>query len=254
MAAPQVQTLIFVAGSANGVCLAQAPAAAGALLLNGALVTGTVATFDAPRRVALASTGNEGATTFTITGTGRASTNAAFNSGPVISETLTIPNGQIALTQQDFATVTSITTNAAAVGNITGGTSSATTIGSGPWMAMNPHVTPGMIEHWCSVASANPSTYTVEFTPDDPNANIPPGGTAQVTGSGRPAATVPWPGSGSIEETSFVPAQAWPHKTIFNLAVSADEVVNSCAWAWRLTINSGATAVTAQAIQAGIKQ
>lgn len=244
MANPAVATLIFVAGVANGVCLAQAPAAAGALTLNGSKVTAGVATFDAARRVALASTGNEGATVFAITGTDRY--------GNAQSESLTIPNGTIALTQQDFLTVTAVAMNAAAIGNITVGTSNANTIGSSPWIVMNIHITPMQIEWFCTVASANQSTYTIEVTPDDPNVMMPPGGTAQVTGAGRPQATVPYPGSGSIEIASFIPPQAWADTTLINKAVSARSIYNGTAFAWRLTVNSGTTAVTAQGIQAGI--
>lgn len=253
MANPAVATLIFTAGVANGVCLAQAPAAAGAFTLNGSLVIAGVAIFDAPRRVALASTGNEAATIFTITGTARPSTGAATGSGPVITEALTIPNGTIALTQQDFATVTAVATNAIAVGNITVGTSSATTIGSSVWIPLNIHITPMQTEIFVTVAAANPDTYTIEYTPDDPNVMTPPGGTAQVAGSGRPAATVPYPGSGSTEINSFSPPQAWADTTLVAKNASARSIYNGTAFAWRLTINSGTTAATAQGIQAGIR-
>lgn len=245
MANPAVATLIFVAGVANGVCLAQAPAAAGALVLNGGKVAAGIATFDAARRVAFASTGNEGATIFSITGTNRY--------GNVISETLTIPNGTIALTQLDYLTVTAVSMNAAAVGNITVGTSSATTIGSSEWVPINIHMMPVQMEFFLTVASANPSTCTLEFTPDDPNVATPPGGTAQVTGSGRPSAATPYPGSGSIESASFNPPQPWPDITIVATNLQTRSIYNGVGQCWRLTINSGTTAATIQGIQAGIR-
>lgn len=245
MAQPFCVSLKFTAGVATAVAIAQNPAAAGPFTINGTLAAGGVATFDAPRRVAWSSTGNEGATIFTTTGTDRY--------GNVITESLTIPNATIALTQQDFATVTAASTNAATVGNVSIGTSNATTVGSSPWIPFNTYVTPGQAEFWLTVASANPSTCTLEYTPDDANLMAPPGGTAQVTGSGQPG-TVPQPGSGATGRPSFTPPQAWADTTIFNVAANTNTVKNGVPNAWRLTINSGTTAATLQGIQAGVTQ
>lgn len=245
MANPFVQTLVFAAAVANGVCLAQTPAAAGAMLINGGLATGGVATFDVARRVVFVSAGADSARVFTITGTDRY--------GNTISEAVTGVTATGVVTQLDYKTVTGITVDAATAGAITVGTSDGTfgAVGSGPWLPCHFYITPVQIEHFVTVAAASPATYTVEYTPDDPNVMAPPGGIASSLATAIPG-TPPQPGSGTIEPRSFSPPQAWPDQTLVNKNVSARVVYNGVPFAWRLTINSGTTAATLQSIQAGI--
>ena len=71
MSNPNTTIIQLAAAVANGVCLAQAVAGAGALTLNGSLVTGGVGVFDVARRVVTASTGADAGVILTIVGTDR---------------------------------------------------------------------------------------------------------------------------------------------------------------------------------------
>jgi hypothetical protein len=104
----------LAAASANAICLSQTPLAGGALLINGALATGGVATLDVARRVLITSAANDSARTFVVTGTDYF--------GNVISETVTPGPNPSVFTTLDFKTVTSITVDAATAGAITVGT------------------------------------------------------------------------------------------------------------------------------------
>jgi len=145
--------------SANAICLSQTPAA-GALTLNGALVTSGVAVMDQPRRVLITATGNESAKTFTITGTNW--------SGQVWGETITGPNATTAQSVLDYATVTSITISAAAANALTVGTSG---VASSPWVRL---------DHWSQPETSIQATvtgtvnYTVQQTLQDPNSSTNP--------------------------------------------------------------------------------
>ena len=98
----------LASASANNICTSQSPSGAGALTLNGAVVSGGVAILDAPRRILFTDSSDTSAK-FTVYGT-----NAI---GVSVSEVVTGPNGGTATyTVQDFATVTKITTSAAASG------------------------------------------------------------------------------------------------------------------------------------------
>lgn len=145
--------------SANAICLSQTPAA-GALTLNGALVTSGAAVMDQPRRVLITATGNESAKTFTITGTNW--------SGQAWGETITGPNATTAQSVLDYATVTSITISAAAANALTVGTSG---VASSPWVRL---------DHWSQPETSIQATvtgtvnYTVQQTLQDPNSSTNP--------------------------------------------------------------------------------
>ncbi len=102
---------------AEGVSMLSQTPSAGALTLNGSLVSGGVATLDKPRRVLITAAGNESSRTFTIVGT---STNYG---SATITETITGPNATTAQSVLDYKTVTSITISGNAAGAITVGTS-----------------------------------------------------------------------------------------------------------------------------------
>lgn len=246
MSQPVSVTCVFVAGDADGYALAQAGVAGTALTLAGALVVAGVGTPDAARRAAITSAGgDESGITFAIVGTNWF--------GIVIGETMTGPGaGLTVISKYDYKTVVSITPSAATAGNVTAGTSTGTIIGSSQWFPINIQITPVQLEIFCTVAASSPSTYTVEFTPDDPNVMAPPGGTASSLATGVPG-TPPWPGSGSIEPRSFSPPQPWADTTLFAKSASARAIYNGVGFAYRLTINEGASAVTMQGIQAGVR-
>lgn len=131
MTHPIVTTVTLVAAVANGIATSQSLGAAGPLTLNGSLVSGGVATFDAPRRVGITSAGDDSSITWTVVGTGRAPAGTTNQAGPVLTETIAGSHGGTAQTTQDFSTVTSITGNGATASNVTAGT---TGTGSGPWV------------------------------------------------------------------------------------------------------------------------
>lgn len=122
----------LVAASANAICLQQAPAVAGNLLLNGALVAGGVGVLDSQRRVLITSGGNDLGVNYTVYGTNDA--------GTAIQETVAGTNGATVATLQDFKTVTRVTNSAAvAAPGVSVGTNGT---GSTPWFVPNPHTTP----------------------------------------------------------------------------------------------------------------
>lgn len=227
MSNPSLVILQLAALVANGICLAQTPAAAGALTLNGSLVSGGVATLDVPRRVAVASTGNDASVIFTITGT-----NA---SGATISSTVTGLNATSDHTALDFATVTGVTSSAATVGSITVGTDGT---GSTLWVLDNHLATVWALAVAVSIVSGA-VTYTVEHTYDDPNKT----GTTLVIS----------PQQYSLEAASFVPAKAWPNGTLNGKTTDGEtNYEGQPIMAHRLTITSGTGKAVMQSIQAGI--
>lgn len=152
-------TVTLNAAVTNGIAQSQSPGAAGALTLNGSLVSGGVATMNAARRVIITSGGNDSGKTFTITGTG-----GAWLGDTIISETLT--GGNIAAVQStlDYLTVTSITISAASAGTVTAGTNG---VGSGPWVVWSEYPAGFNVEYAGWVLSGSP-TYNLDYTLDDP--------------------------------------------------------------------------------------
>lgn len=94
---------------ADGVCASQTPGA-GAILINGALATGGVATFGAAQKVRLTSGGNDSGITFTFTGTDA--------DGNVQSETVAGTNASNSDTTKFYKTITSISKSGASAGTI----------------------------------------------------------------------------------------------------------------------------------------
>lgn len=111
------KTLLYALATADpdGICQSQTPGGAGALTLNGALVSGGVALLgDYQRRVRLTAAADETGHTFTVTGTD--------DFGRTISEDLAGPAIGTVDTTLNFKTVTSVTIDAAATGAVTVGT------------------------------------------------------------------------------------------------------------------------------------
>lgn len=150
----------LAAPSANNICTSQTPAGAGALTLNGSLVTGGVAVLDTPRRVLFTTVSNESAKTITVTGTNWL--------GATISESLTGPNATTGYTVLDYATVTSITVSAAFTGAVTVGTNA---VASSSWVRLD-NFAPNFTTIQCGI-SGSPN-YTVQGSSDDPNSPTNP--------------------------------------------------------------------------------
>jgi hypothetical protein len=157
---PQFATVGPLAGaSATNIRTASAVAGAGTVVLNGSLVTGTVATMDNPRQAlfTFAGTGNTGVT-FVITGTGP--------SGQAQSETLTGPaTATTVATVLSYKTITSVVASGALSGNLSIGTN---TVADSPWRQMDGWLGGGGT---CSVQVDVTGTvnYTLFQTMDDPN-------------------------------------------------------------------------------------
>ena len=230
MSNPSTLTLSFVAAVSNGICVSQQPAAAGALTLNGSLVSSGVATLDAARRILISSTGADSAVVFTVTGTDR--------SGNVQSSTVTgVASTASQYTSRDFLTVTAVSSSAGTAGNITVGTNQ---VGSSMWV-----VDDFLARFWSlggGVSGPAGTTYTVEATFDDPNAQ---------SGGGVVGA----------EQWSMNPASNIPPLAFANPAVSGASGNNVFSYttpifAHRLTVNSwtgsSSGVVQMQSIQAAV--
>lgn len=138
---------------ADGIAQAQTPAGAGALTLNGALVTSGVAQLGDARRVLVTTASNESAKTLTITGTDWF--------GTTISETITGPNATTGYTDSDFLTVTSVTVSAAFTGNVEVGTNG---IASSPPLTLDIYARPQVS---LQVAVTGTINWTVQQTLDN---------------------------------------------------------------------------------------
>lgn len=202
----------LAAASANAICLSQTPTA-GALTLNGALVTGGVAVLDTPRRVLITTTGNESSRTFTVTGTSV--------SGSPISETITGPNISSAYSVLDYKTVTSITISGNAAAALTVGTNG---VASSSWVRFDEWA-PSDISIQC--VTSGTVNYTIQQTLDDPNSPTNSVTAASVTWFSSPDSLLV-NSTGSVQSNyAFMPTYA------------------------RILLNSGTGTVTATFIQNG---
>lgn len=227
MANPSVVSKALIAGVSNGICQAQTPGGAGALTLNGSLVSGGVATMDSQRRVVIVSTsGSDAGVTFTVTGTNQG--------GAPISETITGVTTVAVQSKLDYLTVTGVTSSAGTTGAITVGTNS---VGSSPWV---------VDDYWATVfalavaVEVGPGSVTcsVEHTYSDPNAQ-PDSTYVDANWSNEPA--------------SSRPPVAFPNPTLTSISANGEaQYANWPIFAHRLTINSGTGTATMRSIQSGI--
>lgn len=156
---PVRKVLSLATAVANGVSLSQTPSAGGsqALLINGSLTSGGVATFDVARRVIITSAGNDSTLTFKITGTNR--------DGILQRENVTGANATVAVSKKDFLTVTQIL--------VSGNTAAAVTAGTNGQASTNWIATDQWRRHISGVAvivrvlAGSTLNYTVEDTGDD---------------------------------------------------------------------------------------
>lgn len=219
----------LAAASATAVASVQPGAAGVPLALNGALaapqtayvfgtgmVTSQVATLDAPRRIGLASSGNDTGITFAVAGTDRA--------GQAISETVAGSNAGTASTALDYAAVTSVVPSGATAGTVSVGT---TTVASSAWVRLDDDVAgPSSIQ----IVPSGTVTAKVEQTLDDPNSVTNPVAPASVSWSLHPA-----------PEAQAISGAGGPMQTSY-----AENPIFA-----RVTLTAGSGSVTATFAQAG---
>lgn len=156
-------TLSPAALDADGV-ITSATLTSGAQTLNGALVSGGIATLDSngmARRVYIASDGNDSGVTFTVTGKNW--------HGDSFSETITGPNATSVISDSDFKTVTAVSISGNSTGNITVGTGAKL---SGPWIPLDMFRNPFGVGFGCIISSGGSLTYSVEHTFNDIQASV----------------------------------------------------------------------------------
>jgi hypothetical protein len=227
MSNPTVLSLQLATAISNGIALAQQPSGAGALTLNGSLVSGGVATMDVGRRVSIASTGSDSAVVFTLAGTD--------NFGNKIGETITgVTSGTPVQSLGNYKTVTSVSTSAATAGNITVGTN---TTGSTQWTSLDflkrhvPFCVGG------GITGPSGTTYTLEQCYSDPNG---------VAGDSLVGAQ-----QSSMSAGGLVPPHVYTYAGIAAATGDSQFGYTTPVFAIRLTINSGTGLVTLEAIQSG---
>jgi hypothetical protein len=151
---PIFVTKQLAAAASTGICTSQSPGA-GAITLNGSLVTAGVANLTTQRLVIITSAGNDSGISFTITGTN--------DNNIVISETITGANAGIATSTVNFLTVTGITHTGTVAGAITAGTSG---VGATAPIPLAHYETPFNVSCALEFPTAG-STATVQYTYDD---------------------------------------------------------------------------------------
>ena len=219
MSRPWVLTLTLTAAAPTNIALAQA-SVGGALTLNGAAVAGGVATLDTQRLVGITSSGNDSGISFLIKGT--------MASGQVISETVTGTNGGVAVTKQNFLTVTSASAIGAVAGTVSIGTTST---GSSQWFIVDNVVLPTQIGFELQNLSGA-AVATIETTGNCPLQDMP----IYRTG---------------FDFTPPVP-EAFPWPTLTAVAADAQGTIQGATIeAWRATI-IGAGSWKISARQTGI--
>lgn len=162
-----VQVGPLVAASTTNIKTTAAIAGAGAVTLNGTLVSGGVATLDTARRVIFTSAGNDTGITFTISGTNW--------SGLVISETVTGASGGAASTVLDYKTVTGVTSSGASAGNVSIGTNG---VAGSPWVRFDDWAQSQVMLQTKVSGTVN---YSIQTTMDDPNSPTNPVAPSAVT-------------------------------------------------------------------------
>lgn len=221
---PIVVTKQLGAASASNIAASQTPVSGTPLTLNGALVTGGVATLDTPRRILL-TFGNEASNrTLVLSGTN--------GSGTPITEVLAVASGAGATVAslQDFATVTSaVPAGGGWTAPVTLGTN---TVGATIWFVPNyqQQVQNIGVETELVSGAAN---WSVETTQNDPRAPI----------------SIYQPGYSTAPPVPT--AFAWPGLT--NVDASTQGVINSPVLGVRLTMLSGTGLVRMTLLPAGLR-
>jgi hypothetical protein len=151
---PKHKTYVIAPGAATAVGLAQTKAGAGALLINGLLAVGGVATFPIARHIKIVAVADEHLVTFTVTGTDRY--------GAAMTEAIIGPAAGLGVsTTKNFKTVTGISVGAALTGNVTLGT------GDSLETAWVPVELTGSIDAGYTVSSGGSMTKALQTTMGD---------------------------------------------------------------------------------------
>ena len=150
----------LTAPSATNVRTASGVLAAGAIVLNGSLVSGGIATFDNARRVLFTTTADETTKTATLIGTNW--------SGNPIGEVVTLVNNSTVASVLDYKTLSSVVISAALTGNLSVGTNG---VAGSPWVACDPWAG---LPIGVQVGVSGTVNYTVQITYDDPNSPVSP--------------------------------------------------------------------------------
>jgi len=156
----------LASASATNVRTASGVLAAGAVTLNGSLVSDGVATFDTPRRVLFTTTADETTKTVTLTGTNW--------SGNPISETITLVNNSTVASVLDYKTLPSVVSSAALTGNLSIGTNG---VAASPWVFLDPWAQGNVAMQFDVTGTVN---YTIQSTLNDPNDPTNPVASADV--------------------------------------------------------------------------
>lgn len=157
----------IAAASANNIALSQVVSGAANVTLNGALVSGGVATLDVPRRVLITNVGNDSGVTFTVYGT-------TFN-GASVTEVLQGTSGSSVSSTVDFKTVTRVATSGStSASGITVGTNG---VAGSRWLRLDSWADAQTAIQCNATGTVN---YTVQVTMDDPNDPVSPVGITSV--------------------------------------------------------------------------
>ena len=158
---PIQQTITLAAADPNGITTAETPALNADLTLNGAFVSGGIATLTPPRSVTLTSTSDFSAVTFTVYGYDE-------NNYPAI-EVIVGPNNNTKTSTTNFKTVTRIATDSP--GTFTTETveagAEASGIGNGAWWPLDLY-NPNQVTTISVNILTGTATYSVEYTNEDP--------------------------------------------------------------------------------------
>lgn len=158
----------LAAADNNGIAESQVISGANNLTLDGALASGGVATFDAPRQVGITSGGNDSGITFTVYGT-------TFG-GQSVSQTVNGTSGSTAVTTVDFATVTRIATSGST--SASGVIAGTTGVAGSRWVRLDSWADAQTAIQCNAAGTVN---YTVQVTMDDPNDPVTPVAVNSVT-------------------------------------------------------------------------
>lgn len=216
----------LAAAVSNGIAQSQSLGAAGNLTLNGAFVSGGVATLDTnQRRVIIHSAADDTSLTWTVEGTG--------DSGSQIRDQFAGGNASDAQSNLDFVTVTKISGSKATAGAVTAGTNG---VGSSPWKMFSDTIqTPNIAFDYELLGGA--ANVSIQYTQEGFLTAIPDPG----------AATPAFAYAGNTVNPT---AHDFPNLSA--MAASYQDSVSFVFRAWRVLINSGTGSVRVTGRQAGL--
>ena len=155
---PQVITTTAPSDDLNGIAEDQTTGAAGDLTLDGALVSGGVATMGMPQIVSIEGSEDNGSITFTVTGTDQ--------DGQTVSEVITGPDNSTVTSTVYFKTVTQIAASAAVTGNVEVGPAASDGF-STESVPVNWRQSPFDGHHFIELVTST-ATFGNQYTVDDP--------------------------------------------------------------------------------------